>query len=83
MRHSLTSIVRPSATEMATCLSLGITLDLYRFCAGYLSVKSSQQETDEMIKHTEEFKQEAVRIALTSGLPRDRAPVHYWDTDIR
>lgn len=22
--------------------------------------------------HTEEFKQEAVRIALTSGLPRDR-----------
>lgn len=25
-----------------------------------------------MIKHTEEFKQEAVRIALTSGLPRDR-----------
>ncbi|WP_201798926.1 IS3 family transposase [Caenibius tardaugens] len=25
-----------------------------------------------MIKHSEEFKQEAVRIALTSGLPRDR-----------
>lgn len=25
-----------------------------------------------MIKHTEEFKQEAVRIALTSGLPRDK-----------
>lgn len=25
-----------------------------------------------MIKHTEEFKQEAVRIALTSGLSRDR-----------
>ena len=25
-----------------------------------------------MIKHTEEFKREAVRIALTSGLPRDR-----------
>lgn len=25
-----------------------------------------------MIKHTEEFEQEAVRIALTSGLPRDR-----------
>ena len=25
-----------------------------------------------MIKHTEEFKQEAVRIALTSRLPRDR-----------
>ncbi len=25
-----------------------------------------------MIKHTEEFKQKAVRIALTSGLPRDR-----------
>jgi transposase len=25
-----------------------------------------------MIKHTEEFKREAVRIALTSGLARDR-----------
>ena len=25
-----------------------------------------------MIKHTEEFKQEAVRIALTSGLSRER-----------
>jgi transposase len=25
-----------------------------------------------MIKHSEEFKQEAGRIALTSGLPRDR-----------
>ena len=25
-----------------------------------------------MIKHTEEFKQEAVRIALTSGLARER-----------
>ena len=25
-----------------------------------------------MIKHTEEYKREAVRIALTSGLPRDR-----------
>ena len=25
-----------------------------------------------MIKHTEEFNREAVRIALTSGLPRDR-----------
>lgn len=25
-----------------------------------------------MIKHIEEFKHEAVRIALTSGLPRDR-----------
>ena len=25
------------------------------------------------IKHTEDFKQEAVRIALTSGLPRRRA----------
>ena len=28
-----------------------------------------------MIKHTEEFKQEAVRIALTSGLPRERVAV--------
>lgn len=25
-----------------------------------------------MFKHTEEFKREAVRIALTSGLPRER-----------
>ena len=25
-----------------------------------------------MIKHTEEFKREAVRIALSSGLPRER-----------
>jgi len=25
-----------------------------------------------MIQHSEEFKQEAVRIALTSGLPRER-----------
>ena len=25
-----------------------------------------------MIKHTDEFKREAVRIALSSGLPRDR-----------
>ena len=25
-----------------------------------------------MIKHSEEFRQEAVRIALTSGLPRER-----------
>ena len=25
-----------------------------------------------MMKHSEEFKQEAVRIALTSGLPRER-----------
>ncbi len=28
-----------------------------------------------MIKHSEEFKQEAVRIALTSGLPRERVAV--------
>jgi transposase len=37
-----------------------------------LSVKHSIKETDEMIKHSEEFKQEAVRIALSSGLPRAR-----------
>jgi len=29
-------------------------------------------ETEEMIKHGEEFQREAVRIALTSGLPRKR-----------
>ena len=28
-----------------------------------------------MMKHSEEFKQEAVRIALTSGLPRERVAV--------
>ena len=33
---------------------------------------NSFKAIDEMIKHTEEFKREAVRIALTSGLPRDR-----------
>jgi transposase len=37
-----------------------------------LRVKHSIKETDEMIKHSEEFKREAVRIALTSGLPRAR-----------
>jgi transposase len=37
-----------------------------------LSVKHSHKETDEMIKHSDEFKQEAVRIALASGLPRAR-----------
>jgi hypothetical protein len=47
-------------------------VDLQRFCAGHLSVKRSHKETDEMIKHSEEFKQEAVRIALSSGLPRAR-----------
>ena len=45
---------------------------MYRFCAGHLRVYHSIKETDEMIKHTEEFKQEAVRIALTSGLSRRR-----------
>jgi transposase len=29
-----------------------------------------------MVKHTEEFKREAVRIALTSGLPRER--IAFW-----
>jgi transposase len=37
-----------------------------------LRVKHSYKETDEMMKHSDEFKQEAVRIALTSGLPRAR-----------
>ena len=45
-----------------------------------------------MIKHTEEFKQEAVRIALTSGLPRERvatdlgigkSPLAKWMTRCR
>ena len=40
------------------------------FCAGHLRVKHSIKETDEMMKYSEEFKQEAVRIALSSGLPR-------------
>jgi hypothetical protein len=38
-------------------------LDLYGFCAGHLKVLGSFKETDETIKHSEEFKQEAVRIA--------------------
>jgi transposase len=37
-----------------------------------LSVKQSHKETDEMIKHSEGFRQEAVRIALSSGLARAR-----------
>lgn len=47
-------------------------VDLYRFRAGHLRVKHSYKETEEMMKHTEDFKQEAVRIALTSGLSRRR-----------
>ncbi|MGS0646507.1 transposase [Komagataeibacter melomenusus] len=37
-----------------------------------MSVLSSYQETDETIKHTEDFKREAVRIALSNGLSRTR-----------
>jgi transposase len=37
-----------------------------------LRVKHSYKETEEMKKHTEDFRQEAVRIALTSGLSRRR-----------
>jgi|JI6StandDraft_1071083.scaffolds.fasta_scaffold33384_2 hypothetical protein len=47
-------------------------MDLSRFCAGHLSVWISHKETGEMIKHREEFKLEAVRVALSSGLPRER-----------
>ena len=47
-------------------------MGLQRFCAGHLSVSSSYQETDETMKHTEDFKREAVRIALSSGLSRTR-----------
>ena len=45
-----------------------------------------------MIKHTEEFKQEAVRIALSSGLPRERvasdlgigkSTLHKWSSHYR
>lgn len=50
--------------------SLHAAVDLYRFCAGLLSVYCSQQETDDMTVHSAEFKREAVRIALTSGLQR-------------
>lgn len=49
------------------------TLDLQRFGAGHLSVKRSPKETEETIKHSEEFKHEAVRIVLASGVSRDRA----------
>ena len=34
--------------------------------------KSKAKPKSSRRKHSEEFKQEAVRIALTSGLPRDR-----------
>jgi transposase len=37
-----------------------------------LRVKHSYKETEELKKHTEDFKQEAVRIALTGGLSRRR-----------
>jgi transposase len=37
-----------------------------------LRVKHSYKETEEMKKHTEDFKQEAVRIAVSSGLSRRR-----------
>ena len=37
-----------------------------------MRVKHSYKETDEIKKHTEDFKQEAVRIAVTSGLSRRR-----------
>lgn len=47
-------------------------MDLQRFCAGHLSVLSSYQEADDTMKHTEDFKREAVRIALSSGLSRTR-----------
>ncbi len=45
-----------------------------------------------MIKHTDEFKREAVRIALSSGLPRDRvasdlgvgtSTLHKWISQYR
>ena len=45
-----------------------------------------------MIKHTDEFKREAVRIALTCGLPRDRvasdlgvgkSTLHKWISQYR
>lgn len=37
-----------------------------------LVIQSSFLETDEMLKHGEELKGEGVRIALTSGLQRER-----------
>lgn len=47
-------------------------MDLYRFYFGFLRAYCSFYETEEMIKHGREFQREAVRIALTSGLPRKR-----------
>lgn len=41
---------------------------LVTVCTGHLSVLSLYQEIDETIKHTEDFKHEAVRVALSSGL---------------
>jgi transposase len=37
-----------------------------------LRVKHFYEETEEMKKHSEDFKQEAVRIAVSSGLSRRR-----------
>jgi hypothetical protein len=35
-----------------------------------------------MIKHSEEFKRAAVRIALTSGLPRGRGCIRFGDWQV-
>ncbi|MDT0577056.1 transposase [Croceicoccus sp. F390] len=50
----------------------GFTPDLLRFCAGHLRAYCLFRETEEMIKRGEEFQRGAVRIALSSGLPRKR-----------
>lgn len=41
-------------------------------CRSFERFKLVSEETDETMKHTEDFKREAVRIALSSGLSRTR-----------
>ena len=53
-------VIRATISGVALC----------RFYAGYLSVLSLYQETDDTTTHTEDFKREAVRIGLSSGLSR-------------
>jgi hypothetical protein len=43
-------------------------VDLCRLCASYLRVKRSHKETDKMIKHSEEIKQEGEAAQAKRGI---------------
>ena len=45
-----------------------LNIGLQGLCAGYLSVSRSIKETDEMIKHSEEFKQEGEGAQAMRGV---------------